>query len=69
MVARPNRSLRVAVRLGPLRVPLPSWLAPHVTAWERPLGDRDRTGVAVETRLPWLGLLIAYEGTVTRDEA
>ena len=59
---------RVAVRLGPLRVPLPSWLAPHVTAWERPLGDRDRTGVAVETRLPWLGLLIAYEGTVTRTE-
>jgi Domain of unknown function (DUF4166) len=59
----------VALCLGPLRVPLPSWLAPRVTAWERPGGDRERIQVAVEASLPGLGLLIAYEGTVTRAEA
>ncbi len=60
---------RVTLCLGPVRVPLPSWLAPRVTAWEKPSGDRERPQVAVEASLPWLGRLIAYEGTVTRAEA
>jgi hypothetical protein len=59
----------VALCLGPLRIPLPSWLAPNVTAWEKPTGDPNRVQVAVESRLPILGMLISYEGTVTRTEA
>lgn len=63
------RTKRVTLCLGPLRVPLPYWLAPCVTAWERPSGARERTHVDVEATLPLVGLLIAYEGTVTRAEA
>jgi hypothetical protein len=58
----------VTLCLGPLRIPLPHWLAPRVTAWEKPTGDRDRIEVAVETSLPLFGLLLAYKGTVTRAE-
>jgi hypothetical protein len=60
---------RVALCLGRLRLPLPGWLAPCVTAWEKPLGERQGIYVTVEARLPGLGLLIAYEGTVNRVEA
>lgn len=56
---------RVALCLGRLRIPLPRWFAPTVTAWEKPTGDPNRVQVAVESRLPILGLLISYEGTVT----
>jgi hypothetical protein len=58
----------VTLCLGPLRIPLPHRLAPRVTAWEKPTADRDRIDVAVETRLPLFGLLLAYKGTVTRAE-
>ena len=58
----------VTLCLGALRIPLPHRLAPRVTAWEKPTADRDRVKVAVETHLPLFGLLLAYEGTVTRAE-
>ena len=57
-----------ALRLGPLTLPLPRWGAPRISASEAPLDGGDRTQVSVESRAPLLGLLIAYEGTVTRIE-
>jgi hypothetical protein len=60
---------RVALRLGALRLPLPRWFAPRVTAWEKPTGDPDRTQISVESRLRLLGLLISYEGLVIRSAA
>jgi hypothetical protein len=56
------KSQRVAVRLLSLRIPLPRWLAPRVTAREKPGAREDEIEVSVEVRLPWLGLLIAYGG-------
>jgi hypothetical protein len=55
---------KAALRLGPLRIPLPRWLAPRISARENPSGP-NRTHVAVEVSLPVLGLLIAYNGTMT----
>jgi hypothetical protein len=60
---------RAALRLGPLRIPLPRWCAPRVSAWEKPVGDGERTQVSVEVSMPLLGLLLAYEGTLTGVEA
>ncbi len=57
----------VALRLGPCRLWLPSFLAPQVTASEKPQGNGVQ--VSVEVRLPLLGRLITYEGTLTRVEA
>ena len=50
--------------LGPIRLPLPHWLAPHVEAIEEPAGA-GRVRVRVSVTLPFVGLLIAYEGEVT----
>jgi hypothetical protein len=63
------RSTGASMRLGPLRIPLPRRLAPRVEAWERPAGEPGRAHVAVEVHLPLAGLLVAYEGSVTRVEA
>ena len=46
-----------------LRIPLPRWLAPHVTAREEAVGDAVR--VEVKVTLPWAGLLIAYDGQLS----
>jgi hypothetical protein len=53
------------LRLGWLRVPLPRWLAPTVTARETPAGPAGQIEVLVRVRLPVLGLLISYEGWIT----
>lgn len=58
------RTVRSALHLGRLRVPLPLWLSPRVTASETPTPD-GRIAVSVQVDLPILGLFIAYEGTVT----
>ncbi|MCU1328565.1 MAG: hypothetical protein JWN34_3935 [Bryobacterales bacterium] len=52
-------------RLGPVRIWLPGWLAPVVSAWERPIVGSNDTQVSVEVTSPLLGLLVAYAGTVT----
>lgn len=54
-----------ALRLGPLRLPLPRWLAPNVSAWEKPLDDPRYIQVLIEVKSPLLGLLVSYGGVVT----
>ncbi len=56
-----------ALSLWRVTLPLPHWLAPRVTASEIP--DGDHIAVAVETSLPLLGLIVAYEGTLTIEES
>ena len=63
------RQTGVALCLGPLSVPLPRCVAPHVVAREEPGGGANQTHVSVQVLMPWVGLLIAYEGTVTSEEA
>lgn len=60
------RTRRVALRLGPWRLPVPRWLAPRVTASESPEGANVR--VHVDVVLPVIGLLIAYDGLLTSIE-
>jgi hypothetical protein len=61
------QSRRVTLCLAPFRIPLPRWLAPRVTAWERPGAD-GQVQVSVESRLPLVGLLISYEGVIVVDQ-
>jgi hypothetical protein len=62
------RTHAVFLRLGPLRIPLPRCLIPRVAASEKSAGDGDQAHIAVEMTLPWVGLVIAYEGTLTVGE-
>lgn len=59
---------RAGLRLGPLRVPLPSWWSPHIAAREWGKGREAGVHVSVRVTLPLAGLLIAYEGYVEREE-
>ncbi|HEU0177951.1 MAG TPA: DUF4166 domain-containing protein [Blastocatellia bacterium] len=63
------QTVSAALRLGSLRVPLPRWLSPYITAWERAVGDMNQIHVSVEVTLPLLGRLIAYDGILTQIEA
>jgi hypothetical protein len=54
---------RAAVVMGPVRVPLPAALAPHVEAREDPAGPAT-IEVRVRVSLPALGTLIAYQGLI-----
>jgi hypothetical protein len=56
----------VALCLGWLRVPLPRWLGPRITACES--GERDQVHVSVDVQVPLLGRLLAYQGTLTVEE-
>jgi hypothetical protein len=62
-------SVGAAFCLGRLRLRLPRWLSPRVTASERPVGEGELLDVSVEVRLPLLGRLIAYEGKLTLIES
>jgi hypothetical protein len=59
----------VALRFGPLRIPLPCRLSPYVVAWEKAVGDTNQVHVSVDVTLPLLGRLIAYDGILTQVEA
>jgi hypothetical protein len=63
------RTLAAGLLLGSLRVPLPYWLSPCVTASERDAGDMNQIHVSVDVTFPLLGRLIAYEGMLTQVEA
>jgi len=61
------RQTGAALRLGPWRLDLPSWLAPRVVAQEEPGGHPERIHVAVEIVAPLLGLLISYDGAMVKE--
>jgi hypothetical protein len=63
------QTVSAAMRLGSLRIPLPYRLSPHVTAWEKAVGDTNRIHVSVDVTMPLLGRLIAYDGILTLVEA
>jgi hypothetical protein len=63
------QTVSVALRMGSLRIPLPHWLSPRVTAWERAVDDRNQIHVSVNVTFPLLGRLIAYDGYLTQVEA
>lgn len=57
-----------ALSVGPLRVPLPRWLVPQVTAREWALPGQRCVQVAVSMHVPLAGLLLAYEGSIEIEE-
>lgn len=63
------QTVSAALRLGSLRVPLPHWLSPQVTAWEKAVGDLNQIHVSVQVNIPLLGRLISYGGMLTQVEA
>ncbi|HJQ34591.1 MAG TPA: DUF4166 domain-containing protein [Pyrinomonadaceae bacterium] len=58
----------VALRAGPLRVPLPRRLAPRVEASERAGRGGRGVQVSVCVTAPLVGLVIRYEGLVTTEQ-
>jgi len=53
--------------LGPLCVSLPRWLSPRIAAREWAGRGEGSLQVAVRVSLPFIGLLIAYEGYLKRE--
>ena len=51
-----------------MRVPLPRWLSPRITAREWAGLEAGSLQVAVRLSLPFVGLLIAYEGCLKRED-
>jgi Domain of unknown function (DUF4166) len=62
------RQAGTALRLGPIRLPLPRWLAPHIVARESAMADEKSTQVSVKVTLPLIGLLISYKGYVEIED-
>lgn len=62
------QSVRAALRLGPLRLPLPHGSRPWVTASEKPGDGADWMDVWVDVRMPLVGMLVTYAGSVRIDE-
>jgi len=58
------RQQSLTVRLGPLWVRLPQWLAIQVAARESAAGQPDQTKVEVRVMTPGGGLLFSYRGSV-----
>jgi hypothetical protein len=64
------RHTGTALRLGPIRLPLPRWLAPHITARESAMPDEKSTHINVKVTLPLIGLLVSYRGHIEiKDES
>ncbi len=63
------RQAGVALRLGPLRVPLPRALAPHIEAREWAEAGEERVRVRVSVSAPLVGPLITYEGKIELEAA
>jgi hypothetical protein len=58
------RHARQFLRLGPLRLPLPHWAAPHIAARESAGRTEDETSLAVRVTTSTADLLFAYAGVV-----
>jgi hypothetical protein len=57
-----------ACALGPMRVPLPRWVSPRITAREWAGPGEGSLQVAVRVSLPFIGLLMAYEGCLKHKD-
>ena len=62
------RQESVGLSYGALRVPLPRWLAPQITAREWAIPGQVRVQVAVSVSVPLVGLLLAYAGAIAPEE-
>jgi hypothetical protein len=62
------RQVAAYLRLGPLRLPLPRWLAPHIAARESPMPDEKSTHISVKVTLPAIGLLVSYKGYIEIED-
>jgi hypothetical protein len=58
----------VRLRVGRLRVPIPAWAAPKVSAICAGLASPSRVHITVGIVAPLLGLLLSYEGDFEREE-
>lgn len=58
------RQIAAYLRLGPLSLPLPRWLAPHIAARESAMPDEKSTHISVKVTLPAIGLLVSYKGYI-----
>lgn len=58
------RHTGTALRLGPIRLPIPRWLAPRIAARESALTDENSTHISVEVSHPLVGRLISYKGFI-----
>lgn len=63
------RTVGGALCWGRWRIPLPSWLRPSVTAWERPIAGNDQIEVDISISVPLLGRLISYSGLLICQES
>jgi hypothetical protein len=63
------RSVGAALRLGPLRFPLPHGSCAWVTAWEKPGPTPRQLDVHVEVRMPVVGVVVIYEGPLEIEES
>jgi hypothetical protein len=61
------RQVGCRLRIGPLRVPVPSWVAPRVAARESAGRGDGETRVWVRIRLPGGRLLLSYGGRLQRE--
>jgi hypothetical protein len=57
-----------ALVVGPIRIPLPRWCAPRISAREDVLGPRLRR-VTVRVDAPVFGTLLTYTGMIDLDDA
>jgi uncharacterized protein DUF4166 len=49
-------------------IPLPTWVSPHVSAWETAGESEMETRISVEVSAPLAGLLFSYEGKMRGEE-
>jgi hypothetical protein len=61
------RQRNAALRIGRWSFGLPGWLAPLVSAIEKPSADTEAVSISVEVTVPGVGLLLAYSGEVSCD--
>gem|GEM_PF-655964 len=62
------RHTGTALRLGPIRLPLPRMFAPRIAARESALTNENSTHISVEVSHPLLGRLISYKGFIEIKE-
>jgi hypothetical protein len=62
------RQRGMALRMGPLRLPIPGWLAPQISARESAMPDEKSTHISVKVTLPLIGLLVSYKGYIKIED-